>query len=115
MCVCGCILNRALHNFLIAHPSWPAAGIKRAHLLDARTDGGLLLELYTRDGADGGTMISTDFYEGEGDFMSLDRKGSDLWVRDACVSLGGSALSHISPHRAPSPHIPTLMPPISSH
>ncbi len=37
-------------------------GIKRAHLLDARLDGGLLLELYSRDGV--GTMISADFYEG---------------------------------------------------
>ncbi|PNG66840.1 Amino-acid acetyltransferase, partial [Tetrabaena socialis] len=32
------------------------------HLLDARIDGGLLLELYSRDGV--GTMISADFYEG---------------------------------------------------
>jgi amino-acid N-acetyltransferase len=39
-----------------------AAGVKRAHLLDARIDGGLLLELYSRDGV--GTMISADFYEG---------------------------------------------------
>ncbi|GAB4815046.1 hypothetical protein N2152v2_002092 [Parachlorella kessleri] len=38
------------------------AGIKRAHLVDARIDGGLLLELYSRDGV--GCMISTDFYEG---------------------------------------------------
>lgn len=38
------------------------AGVKRAHLVDARIDGGLLLELYSRDGV--GTMISTDFYEG---------------------------------------------------
>nr|QKY14864.1 n-acetylglutamate synthase (NAGS) [Polytomella parva] len=37
-------------------------GIRRAHLLDARSDGGLLLELYCRDGV--GTMISADFYEG---------------------------------------------------
>ncbi|KAL0031769.1 hypothetical protein WJX79_006380 [Trebouxia sp. C0005] len=37
-------------------------GVKRAHLVDARQDGGLLLELYSRDGV--GTMISTDFYEG---------------------------------------------------
>jgi amino-acid N-acetyltransferase len=37
-------------------------GVKRAHLLDARVDGGLLLELYSRDGV--GTMISADFYEG---------------------------------------------------
>ena len=38
------------------------AGVTRAHLVDARTDGGLLLELYSRDGV--GTMISADFYEG---------------------------------------------------
>ncbi|EFJ51352.1 hypothetical protein VOLCADRAFT_57336 [Volvox carteri f. nagariensis] len=38
------------------------ACVKRAHLLDARIDGGLLLELYSRDGV--GTMISADFYEG---------------------------------------------------
>lgn len=37
-------------------------GVKRAHLVDAHTDGGLLLELYSREGV--GTMISTDFYEG---------------------------------------------------
>ena len=36
-------------------------GVKRAHLVDARTDGGLILELYSRDGV--GTMISSDFYE----------------------------------------------------
>ena len=38
-------------------------GVKRSHLLDARLDGGLLLELYSRDGV--GTMISADFYEGQ--------------------------------------------------
>jgi amino-acid N-acetyltransferase len=38
------------------------AGVARAHLVDARQDGGLLLELYSRDGV--GTMISADFYEG---------------------------------------------------
>ena len=32
--------------------------------VDARVDGGLLLELYTRDGVGDATMISTDFYEG---------------------------------------------------
>jgi len=36
-------------------------GVKRAHLVDARIDGGLILELYSRDGV--GTMISSDFYE----------------------------------------------------
>lgn len=38
------------------------SGVKRAHLVDASVDGGLLLELYSRDGV--GSMISTDFYEG---------------------------------------------------
>jgi hypothetical protein len=37
-------------------------GVSRAHLVDARMEGGLLLELYRRDGV--GTMISADFYEG---------------------------------------------------
>ncbi|KAL0055755.1 hypothetical protein WJX82_004086 [Trebouxia sp. C0006] len=37
-------------------------GVKRAHLVDARMDGALLLELYSRDGV--GTMLSADFYEG---------------------------------------------------
>lgn len=36
-------------------------GVKRAHLVDARMDGALLLELYSRDGV--GTMLSADFYE----------------------------------------------------
>ena len=38
------------------------AGVKRAHMIDIRDRGGLLLELYTRDGV--GTMVSRDFYEG---------------------------------------------------
>ncbi|KAK9916644.1 hypothetical protein WJX75_005288 [Coccomyxa subellipsoidea] len=37
-------------------------GVKRAHLVSAYIDGGLILELYSRDGV--GTMISSDFYEG---------------------------------------------------
>ena len=36
-------------------------GVKRAHLVDRRTDGVLLLELFTRDGV--GTMVSADPYE----------------------------------------------------
>ena len=36
-------------------------GVKRTHLVDATTDGALLLELYSRDGV--GAMISADFYE----------------------------------------------------
>ncbi|MGE0371549.1 MAG: amino-acid N-acetyltransferase [Gammaproteobacteria bacterium] len=38
------------------------AGVRRAHLIDHRRDGALLLELFTRDGI--GTMITTDIYEG---------------------------------------------------
>ncbi|BDA40699.1 Amino-acid acetyltransferase [Coccomyxa sp. Obi] len=37
-------------------------GVKRAHLVSAYIEGGLILELYSRDGV--GCMISTDFYEG---------------------------------------------------
>lgn len=65
--------NELLLNLDIWHASgFPTAlstaviacskGVKRAHLLDARLDGGLLLELYSRDGV--GTLISANFYEG---------------------------------------------------
>ncbi len=37
-------------------------GVRRTHLISHKTDGALLLELYTRDGS--GTMITTDTYEG---------------------------------------------------
>jgi len=37
-------------------------GVKRTHLIDGSTDGGLLLELFTRDGI--GTLISAEIYEG---------------------------------------------------
>ncbi len=37
------------------------AGVRRTHLLDRQLDGGLLLELFTRDGV--GTMIATDIYD----------------------------------------------------
>ncbi|KAL6782346.1 LCI8B [Auxenochlorella protothecoides x Auxenochlorella symbiontica] len=39
-------------------------GVRRAHLVDAATDGAMLIELYTRDGTRGVTMIATDLYEG---------------------------------------------------
>ncbi len=48
-------------NSLLAAVAACKEGVRRAHLVDARVDGGLLLELYSRDGM--GTMISTDFYE----------------------------------------------------
>jgi len=37
-------------------------GVKRTHLIDRGTDGGLLMELFTRDGI--GTLISAESYEG---------------------------------------------------
>jgi amino-acid N-acetyltransferase len=37
-------------------------GVRRAHLLDRRVNGALLLELFTRDGI--GTMVTADIYEG---------------------------------------------------
>ena len=37
------------------------AGVSRVHLINANDDGGILLELYTRDGS--GTLISTKQYE----------------------------------------------------
>lgn len=36
-------------------------GVRRAHLVDQRRDGALLLELFTRDGV--GTMVTTDLYQ----------------------------------------------------
>lgn len=36
-------------------------GVRRAHLVDRRRDGALLLELFTRDGI--GTMVTTDLYQ----------------------------------------------------
>ena len=38
------------------------SGVTRVHIIDQRVDGGLLLELFTRDGY--GTMITNSFYEG---------------------------------------------------
>jgi len=37
-------------------------GVQRAHLIDWHIDGGLLLELFTRDGI--GTLVTDDIYEG---------------------------------------------------
>jgi amino-acid N-acetyltransferase len=49
------------------------AGVNRSHLVDARVDGALLLELYSRDGV--GVMISNDFYEGLRPAQSSDLAG----------------------------------------
>jgi hypothetical protein len=59
-------------------------GVKRAHLVDARVDGGLILELYSRDGI--GTMISTDFYEVRGPPPLLASKAS--WMGSATERCG---------------------------
>ena len=58
--------NAAAQAFQLPLPLMAACaacegGVKRAHLVDATTDGALLLELYSRDGI--GAMISADFYE----------------------------------------------------
>lgn len=58
----ACRYDLGLPAPLLAACAVCRSGVKRAHLVDARMDGGLLLELYSRDGV--GTMISTDFYEG---------------------------------------------------
>ncbi len=55
-------------------------GVRRVHLLDQRVDGGLLLELFTRDGH--GSMITNLFYEG---------------IRDATIEDIGGILQLIEP------------------
>ena len=58
----GCMQALRLPNSVVSAVVACKNGIKRTHLVDARIDGGMLLELYSRDGV--GTMISADFYEG---------------------------------------------------
>ncbi|HFD81558.1 MAG TPA: amino-acid N-acetyltransferase [Gammaproteobacteria bacterium] len=50
--------KRHLHNAIDSCRS----GVRRTHLVERRTDGSLLLELFTRDGS--GTLISAEIYEG---------------------------------------------------
>jgi len=49
-------------NLLIQAVNAVNARVKRVHIIDQKIDGGLLLELFTRDGC--GTMITNLFYEG---------------------------------------------------
>ena len=49
-------------NLLRLSVSAIQSGVKRAHIIDQQVDGGLLLELFTRDGC--GTLITNLFYEG---------------------------------------------------
>jgi len=50
--------TNALHSAVTACLN----GVRRAHIVDRRIDGALLLELFTRDGI--GTLVSGDLYEG---------------------------------------------------
>jgi hypothetical protein len=59
--------------------------VRRGHLVDARIDGGLLLELYSRDGV--GTMISTDFYEGIRHAGPADVSAIKVRANSACVAV----------------------------
>jgi len=59
------------------------AQVKRVHLIDPGVDGGLLLELFTRDGY--GTMVTNLFYEGS---------------RAATIDDVGGILSLIEPHES---------------
>jgi len=64
-------------------------GVKRAHLVDARLDGGMLLELYSRDGV--GTMISTDFYEGIRRATSRDLEAIQVRAKQSSPCVLGTA------------------------
>ena len=63
-------------------------GVKRAHLVDARVDGGLILELYSRDGV--GTMISSDFYEVGCMQQQADGCEKTVYVNGLCRLLCGA-------------------------
>ncbi len=57
----GTLLSEDVAHRLKAAVRACRAGVRRTHLLDRQQDGGLLLELFTRDGV--GTMIATDIYD----------------------------------------------------
>ncbi len=64
-------------------------GVRRVHLIDQRVDGGLLLELFTRDGY--GSMVTNLFYEG---------------IRDATIDDIGGILQLIEPLEASGTLVP---------
>ena len=64
-------------------------GVRRVHLIDQRVDGGLLLELFTRDGY--GSMVTNLFYEG---------------IRDATIDDIGGILQLIEPLEANGTLVP---------
>lgn len=56
---CGNITCRKFHRTAAI----VSLQVRRAHLVDATVDGGLLLELYSPEGAHNAAMISSDFYQ----------------------------------------------------
>ena len=54
-------------------------GVRRAHLIDRRVDGGLLHELFTRDGI--GTMVTSETFEGVRSARPADVKGLLALIR----------------------------------
>jgi len=61
------------------------AQVKRVHIIDQQIDGGLLLELFTRDGY--GTMVTNLFYEG-GRAASIDDIGGILGLIEPLETSG---------------------------
>jgi len=53
--------HRQISPFIQRIDSALGSGVSRVHLIDAKKEGGILLELYTRDGS--GTLISNEQYE----------------------------------------------------
>ncbi len=70
-------------NLLIQAVSAIHSNVKRAHIINQQVDGGLILELFTRDGC--GTMVTNLFYEG---------------IRHADINDVGGILSLIQPLEA---------------
>lgn len=70
-------------NLLIQAVSAIHSNVKRAHIINQQVDGGLILELFSRDGC--GTMITNLFYEG---------------IRDADINDVGGILGLIQPLEA---------------
>ncbi len=70
-------------NLLIQAVSAIQSNVRRVHIINQQIDGGLIMELFTRDGC--GTMITNLFYEG---------------IRDADITDVGGILSLIQPLEA---------------
>lgn len=75
--------NSDYRNLLIQAVSAIQSNVKRVHIINQQVDGGLIMELFTRDGC--GTMITNLFYEG---------------IRDANIDDVGGILGLIQPLEA---------------